>query len=250
MAMGFYYYGLRDTTATYATNFLNLIPIVTFGFCTIFGLEKLRLGTKAGKVKTAGTILCVAGALTISLYKGKEFYIGHHTSHHLAIIEKVNYNWARGSIFLASSCLSYAVWFVIQGVLATATTLCLISWAVAKRGATYPSMFNPLSLVFVAISEALLLHQAITVGSLVGMILVIAGLYSFLWGKNKESNCKALPKAMAIGPSMAVPHQSIVMQSTAIVMPTSSRTVIATPTASPPHMSNNLIKNENLGGVD
>lgn len=29
-AMGLYYYGLRDTTATYATNFLNLIPVVTF----------------------------------------------------------------------------------------------------------------------------------------------------------------------------------------------------------------------------
>lgn len=37
MAMGLYSYGLRDTTATYATNFLNLIPITTFVFSIIAG---------------------------------------------------------------------------------------------------------------------------------------------------------------------------------------------------------------------
>lgn len=35
MAMGLFYYGLKDTSATYATNLLNLIPIVTFLFSTI-----------------------------------------------------------------------------------------------------------------------------------------------------------------------------------------------------------------------
>ena len=35
MAIGLLYHGLRDTTATYATNFLNLIPIVAFIFSTI-----------------------------------------------------------------------------------------------------------------------------------------------------------------------------------------------------------------------
>lgn len=35
MAMGFFYYGLKDTSATYATNFLNLVPIVTFIFSTV-----------------------------------------------------------------------------------------------------------------------------------------------------------------------------------------------------------------------
>ena len=35
-AMGLFYYGLKYTTATYAVNFLNLVPIVTFVFCIIF----------------------------------------------------------------------------------------------------------------------------------------------------------------------------------------------------------------------
>ena len=85
-------------------------------------------------------------------------------------------------------------------------------------------MFSPFNLIFVALLEALILGEAISVGkydlfhhffysskfsyskryiliyiyiynihiyiyycSLLGMILIILGLYSFLWGKRKES---------------------------------------------------------------
>ncbi|OIT32106.1 PREDICTED: WAT1-related protein At5g64700-like [Nicotiana attenuata] len=237
MAMGLFYYGLRDTTATYATNFLNLIPIVTFIFSTVLRVEKLRLKTKAGKVKLIGAMLCLAGALTITLYKGKVFYISHHNKHENS--SKDHTNMIRGTIFLICSCMSYGCWFLIQakvskvfpykysstfiicviatiqsvivgvcidrrkaswklglnlqlltifysGALATAATFCLISWAVTRRGPTYPSMFNPLSLIFIAITEAAFLGEEISIGSLIGMFLIIVGLYSFLRAKSKE----------------------------------------------------------------
>ncbi|GMP70768.1 hypothetical protein CsSME_00029477 [Camellia sinensis var. sinensis] len=38
ITMVFFYYGLRDTTASYAVNFLNLVPIVTFLFSIIAGI--------------------------------------------------------------------------------------------------------------------------------------------------------------------------------------------------------------------
>ncbi|KAK4362835.1 hypothetical protein RND71_018076 [Anisodus tanguticus] len=184
MAMGLFYYGLKDTTATYATNFLNLIPIATFIFSTVLRVEKLRLKTKAGKVKLLGAMLCLAGALTITLYKGKVFYISHHNKHQN--FSKDHTNMLRGTLFLVCSIMSYGCWFLIQGALATAATFCLISWAVTRRGPTYPSMFNPLSLIFVAIAEAVFLGQEISIGSLLGMFLIIVGLYSFLRAKSKE----------------------------------------------------------------
>ncbi|CAN4085601.1 unnamed protein product [Withania somnifera] len=237
MAMGFFYYGLKDTTATYATNFLNLIPIVTFIFSTVLRVEKLRLKTRIGKIKLLGAMLCLAGALTISLYKGKVFYISHHHKHQNS--SKNHENMLRGTIFLMCSCMSYGCWFLIQakvskvfphkysatfiicmiatiqsaivgicidrrmaswklglnlqlitifysGALATGATFCLISWAVTKRGPTYPSMFNPLALIFVAITEAAFLGQEMSIGSLFGMFLIIVGLYSFLRAKSKE----------------------------------------------------------------
>ncbi|KAI6697709.1 hypothetical protein NL676_017828 [Syzygium grande] len=52
-----------------------------------------------------------------------------------------------------------------QGASATAPTSHLISWVIAKRGPTYPSMFSPLTLIFVTVLEALILGEAIHLGT-------------------------------------------------------------------------------------
>nr|GMD55059.1 WAT1-related protein At5g64700-like [Ipomoea batatas] len=117
LAMGFFYFGLRDTTATYASNFLNLIPIVTFATSIIFRVEKLRLNTKGGKVKLMGAMICLAGALTIASYKGKTFHFSHTNAKLQAVAaahQVMKPNWKRGTIFLVCSCLSYGFWFIIQ----------------------------------------------------------------------------------------------------------------------------------------
>ncbi|CAK9324298.1 unnamed protein product [Citrullus colocynthis] len=250
-AMGLYYYGLRDTTATYATNFLNLIPVVTFVISSILRMEKVRLKRRTGQVTVVGAILCVGGALITSLYKGKGFHIGHH--HHVNNNSNNNNNnnglksnmeaggrhWGRGTLLLIGSCFSYATWFVVQvkllkvlpsnylatmltcviaciqstllglcldtnkaswklgwdlqlltifysGALATAASFCLTTWAISIQGPTFPPMFNPLTLIFVAISEAIMLGEEIQVGNILGTGVMVAGLYCFLWGKTKE----------------------------------------------------------------
>ncbi|XP_058085902.1 WAT1-related protein At1g43650-like [Magnolia sinica] len=241
MAMGLYYYGLRNTSASFATNFLNLIPVITFILSTIVRIEKLGLESKGGRVKIAGTILCVAGALTISLYKGMPLHMwtSHVHNPQISTKRRTTGEMARGSCMLVGCCLSTAVWFIIQvrlfkvypsmywatmlsclagciqstivgiaidrrkatwrlgwdlqlltivysAVFSTGANFCLISWAVAKRGPTYPSMFNPLSLIFVTILESFFMGEEIFIGSILGMIMIIGGLYAFLWGKRNE----------------------------------------------------------------
>ncbi|EEF42747.1 WAT1-related protein At5g64700 isoform X1 [Ricinus communis] len=251
LAMGLFYYGVRDTTATYAVNFLNLVPILTFVLSTITRIEKLGLRTPAGKIKILGATLCIVGALTSGFYKGKSFHIFHHNLHRHVDIKASNYHWLRGSFLLIASCLSYAAWYILQvklikelplkywatmltciiaaiqsaviglcldrskvawklgwdlqlvtilysGALGTAATFCLISWAVENQGPTYPSMFNPLTLIFVAILEALILGSEINVGNLVGMVLIVVGLYSFLLGKRTEMKNLHQPDVEAI----------------------------------------------------
>ncbi|KAL6629679.1 hypothetical protein ACP70R_029444 [Stipagrostis hirtigluma subsp. patula] len=75
---------------------------------------------------------------------------------------------------------------VYSGVFNTGVTFCLISWAIARRGPIYPSMFNSLSLVATTVLDSLLLGTAVSVGSLLGATLIVVGLYAFLWGKGKE----------------------------------------------------------------
>ncbi|KAL2921610.1 hypothetical protein RDABS01_013101 [Bienertia sinuspersici] len=281
MAMGMFYYGLRDTTATYATNFLNLIPIVTFIFSIITRIEKISLRTLKGKVKVAGTLLCLGGALIISLYKGSVVVHGyhhHHQSHATLTIHKtIKQNWGRGTILLVASVISYATWFIAQvkllkafpskywatmltclsaaiqtalvgacfdrrvsswklgwnlelvtiaysGVLASGASFYLISWAVSTKGPTYPAMFNPLSLIFVAIIEVLLLGQDLRIGSLIGMLVIITGLYSFLWGTSKTEKTKTpLPKSVN-GEEASKGIELGGAQVTATVVPTASST--------------------------
>ncbi|KAI4307007.1 hypothetical protein L6164_030242 [Bauhinia variegata] len=275
MAMGFFYYGLRDTSATYSVNFLNLIPIFTFLVSIIFRMEKLGLETWAGKAKTVGAILCVGGALTCSIYKGAAFHIVHHSVSTRITVDSSKTNMLRGTLFLVASCLSYTLWYIVQvkmlkafpfkycatmltcilasmqaavaglcinrstsawklgwdlqlitilysGALATAATFCLISWVIAKKGPTYPPMFNPLALVFVAVSEGVFLGVPIRLGILLGMVSIICGLYSFLWGKRREM--KTLPQAnVAAGEVLTgITPSAPGSQSTAAVMPSSS----------------------------
>ncbi|TYI85516.1 hypothetical protein E1A91_D04G001500v1 [Gossypium mustelinum] len=269
-AMGLFYCGLRDTTATYSSNFLNIIPIVTFVFSIIFRIEKLGLGSKGGKIKTAGAILCVGGALAASLYKGKVFHLadGHHF-HRPAVMEVSKSQWTRGTFMLVGSCVCYASWYILQvkllkvfpwkyratlltciiasiqsaviglclnrskaawrlewnlqlitivysGALSTAATFCLLTWSIAKRGPTYAPMFNPLALVFVAISEALVLGEQIRLGIVLGTVLIIVGLYSFLWGKRKELKCLPLSNEGVDEMATAVP-ESVELKSLAPV---------------------------------
>ncbi|XP_047165029.1 WAT1-related protein At5g64700-like isoform X2 [Vigna umbellata] len=257
MAQGLFYYGLRDTSAAYSMSFLNLVPIITFFTSIILRMEKLKWQTWVGKAKSVGSILCVGGASLGSLYKGKEFFLGHHLHRtHQTAPHKTH--MLHGTIFLVCSCFSYTAWFIAQywgtmlacilaaiqaaavgvcldsskaawrlqwnlqlitivysGALATAATFCIISWAIRMKGPTYPPMFNPLSLIFVAFSEALILGQPLGVGTLGGMVLIIMGLYFFLWGKNNESHAE--------GTTM-VADGLTATQSTSTVVPSASPT--------------------------
>ncbi|XP_015698914.2 WAT1-related protein At3g30340-like [Oryza brachyantha] len=75
---------------------------------------------------------------------------------------------------------------VYSAILNTAAKFVMISWVVTQRGPTYPSMFCAVSVVFTTILDSLLLGHDLSVGSVLGMLLILAGLYLFLWGKGKE----------------------------------------------------------------
>uniref|UniRef100_A0A7N1A870 WAT1-related protein n=1 Tax=Kalanchoe fedtschenkoi TaxID=63787 RepID=A0A7N1A870_KALFE len=72
------------------------------------------------------------------------------------------------------------------GIVGSAFAYCLMSWAIAVKGPLYVSVFSPLLLVMVAVMSWALLDEKLYVGTAVGSVLIVAGLYAVLWGKNKE----------------------------------------------------------------
>ncbi|KAA8546969.1 hypothetical protein F0562_003398 [Nyssa sinensis] len=72
------------------------------------------------------------------------------------------------------------------GIVVTGVTYYLQAWVIEKKGPVFLAMSTPLALVFTIFSSALLLGDIISLGSVLGGILLVGGLYSVLWGKSKE----------------------------------------------------------------
>ncbi|CAN6821609.1 hypothetical protein Bca4012_005471 [Brassica carinata] len=72
------------------------------------------------------------------------------------------------------------------GFIVTGVAYYLQSWVIEKRGPVFLSMFTPLSLFFTILSSAVLLCEIISLGSILGGLLLIIGLYCVLWGKSRE----------------------------------------------------------------
>ncbi|CAH9074470.1 unnamed protein product [Cuscuta europaea] len=243
-----YFVGLKHSTPTIATALANLIPAVTFIMAVLFRLERVGLRTKAGKAKILGTLICIGGAMLLSLYRGG-VVIGQSS---------INWKYAKNTVDKNSSCntssshgdlllgpfmvllsvLFYAAFLITQtrlgkeygapysstaiacvlasiecvtiavstdhnisdwaltpmravstvynGVVYSALAILLTSWCVERKGPLYVAVFNPLLLVFTAILSWAFLRETIHTGTVLGSILIIAGLYVVLLGKKKE----------------------------------------------------------------
>ncbi|KAM1316627.1 WAT1-related protein At1g25270-like [Malus sylvestris] len=73
-----------------------------------------------------------------------------------------------------------------SGIMATGLSVTIIALCIRMRGPLFVSVFNPLMLVLVAILASLVLEEKLHLGSVLGAVLIVCGLYGVLWGKGKE----------------------------------------------------------------
>ncbi|KAG8503806.1 hypothetical protein CXB51_001908 [Gossypium anomalum] len=74
-----------------------------------------------------------------------------------------------------------------SGILASGLVFSVVSWCVRMKGPLYVSVFSPLMVVLVALAGSLFLEEKIYLGSIIGAVLIVMGLYVVLWGKSKET---------------------------------------------------------------
>ncbi|XP_023870651.1 WAT1-related protein At5g64700 [Quercus suber] len=72
------------------------------------------------------------------------------------------------------------------GIVVTGLTYYLQAWVIEKKGPVFLAMSTPLALIMTMFSSAILLGEIISLGSLLGGLLLVGGLYSVLWGKIRE----------------------------------------------------------------
>lgn len=241
----FYYAGLKYTSPTFACAMSNVLPAMTFVMAALFRMEKVDIKMVRSQTKIAGTVVCVGGAMLMTLYKGPIVPIfGRPNHNHLASpssSSSVNSDkdWTLGSLLLVAACLAWAAFFILQAAvlkrysaqLSLTTLICFIGtlqsivitlaiehdpsvWALGwnmnlltavysgvvasgiayyvqglcmeLKGPVFATAFSPLMMIIVAVMGSVILAESIYLGSVLGGVLIVAGLYAVLWGKLKD----------------------------------------------------------------
>ncbi|XP_050157141.1 WAT1-related protein At1g25270-like isoform X2 [Malus sylvestris] len=207
LSQNLYIESLALTSATFASAIVQLTPAITFILAITFRLENLSLRSPAGKAKMLGTLMGIGGAMLLTFYKGVEFNIwSTHVdllhSHLASSPHTDSGNRLLGCLLALGSCFCYATWLIIQGTMATGLSVTFIALCIRMRGPLFVSVFNPLMLVLVAIVGSLALDEKLHLGSVLGAVLIVIGLYAVLWGKGKE-----IEKMSNSVPSTSFHHQ-------------------------------------------
>jgi len=107
IAQNCYIPGLYYTSSTFASAALNLTPVFTFAMAIFLRLEKINIRDLRGQIKVAGVVICVGGAMVMTLYKGPalQFLSPGVKSHRISYNSK--HNIILGSILVFGG---VAVW--------------------------------------------------------------------------------------------------------------------------------------------
>ncbi|KFK30721.1 hypothetical protein AALP_AA6G018800 [Arabis alpina] len=88
--------------------------------------------------------------------------------------------------------------FVIlyAGIVGQAMSTVVASWSIKMTGAVFVSTFSPVSLVSATLFDFIILHSPLYLGSILGSVVTITGLYVFLWGRKSETDDQSVPKTL------------------------------------------------------
>ncbi|XP_017970139.1 PREDICTED: WAT1-related protein At5g40240 isoform X2 [Theobroma cacao] len=185
------YAGIQYSSPALATAMLNLVPAFTFILAIICRMEKLKWRSISSQSKVLGTVISITGAFVVTLYKGPTILSTQSLvvlPHQL--LSSPQLNWVLGGLLLAAEALINSAWYIIQAIIATTFRISLCSWCLWKVGPLYVSMFKPLAVIFAAVTGIVFLGDAVSLGSLIGAVIIVIGFYAVLWGKANEENVK------------------------------------------------------------
>uniref|UniRef100_A0A2P2KF24 WAT1-related protein n=1 Tax=Rhizophora mucronata TaxID=61149 RepID=A0A2P2KF24_RHIMU len=113
LTINMYFASLRYTSPTFVTSVINTIPALTFVVAVILRLEVIDLKNCHGIAKILGTLLSLAGVMTITLYKGPRVQSLLGAPFHIRS-NPVQKNWMMGSLLVVASCISWSIYFILQ----------------------------------------------------------------------------------------------------------------------------------------
>ncbi|CAK7347000.1 unnamed protein product [Dovyalis caffra] len=148
---GFGYLGLKYTSATFAAAFVNVVPSATFVIAMICGLERVRIKEIRSEAKIIGTLVTFGGALLMTMYQVEnDKEVPGRTEPNLP-----DMLGGQHSKFGHSTHCSTPPWFM-------------------GRWLGHQALHSPLH------------SEKLHLGSIIGGIVIVIGLYFVVWGKSKD----------------------------------------------------------------
>ncbi|KAJ4962848.1 hypothetical protein NE237_022787 [Protea cynaroides] len=104
--------------------------------------------------------------------------------------------WLGGLVLLA---------ILLGGIVVTAFSYYVMTWSNHKRGPVFTTAFSPLLIVFTFLLDTIVLRDSAHLGSIIGAILVVVGLYLILWAKTDDRKKNEMRDDMSIDSPLIQP---------------------------------------------
>ncbi|XP_020591234.1 WAT1-related protein At2g39510-like [Phalaenopsis equestris] len=238
LTLNMYFTSLRCTSPIFLASMVNAIPSLTFLMAILLRFEHVNIQSQKGYAKVIGTLVCLAGAITMTLYKGSKIRTLRGAIIHMHE-NKIKENWLKGSILIVASCIAWSIWYIMQaitlqkypsqlslttwmsfigaaqsaaftlfvehkasawkmkfdidlwstlygGIVCSGLIVFIQLWCTKEKGPVFATMFNPISTILVTMLAYFVFGENLFIGSIIGGVIVIIGLYLVLWGKEND----------------------------------------------------------------
>ncbi|KAL3533455.1 hypothetical protein ACH5RR_006976 [Cinchona calisaya] len=117
----FYYAGLKFTSPTFSCAMSNMLPAMTFVMAVLCRMEKVNIKKIRCQAKVIGTVVTVAGAMLMTLYKGHVINLVwsehvHSPKSDVPAAGVTDKDWFKGSILLILATFAWASFFILQAI--------------------------------------------------------------------------------------------------------------------------------------
>ncbi|XP_058759816.1 protein WALLS ARE THIN 1-like [Vicia villosa] len=211
------------TPSRHLNNTSTMITQVTTTTTPIIDFWKMSLGDAKGKNWTLGCVYLFGHCLSWSAWLVFQAPILQKFPARLSLTSYTCFFGLLQFLLIALVCErnSHAWLFTSSGevftmlyvgVVASGIASAVQTWCIDKQGPVFVAIYQPIQTFVVAFMASIALGEEFYLGGIIGAILIVAGLYLVLWGKNEES--KFSKENIAIAPP-TTEHRNITSTSIA-----------------------------------